>query len=114
MEKLLKSGDRVLYVDTELRSISVYQYIKNVDITMLPYIRQFTTLDALLCNGYDLSNRTINKYFRLIDDSHLWPIKGKFNVTERAIRHVRILGVSGLEYCLALDAEIGRIVNNQI
>lgn len=114
MEKLLKSGDRVLYIDTELRSISVYQYIKNVDITMLPYIRQFQTLDALLCNGYDLSNKTINKYFRIIDDSNLWPIKGKFNVTERAIRKVQKMRLSGLEYCLALDSEISRIVNSRI
>lgn len=68
-------------------------------------------------NVNEMSIREINAYFRKNDDSHLWPICGKFNATERAIRRLRKLrrdGLcvnDGLEYYLALDAEISRIVN---
>lgn len=65
------------------------------------------------------STREINRLFRAQDDSHLYPINGRFNVTERAIRrtraHFRECGLvcDGLEYCLALDAEMFRIVNSE-
>ena len=44
-----------------------------------------------------------------------WPIRHKFNVTERAIRRVSWLfpGLQGLEYYLAVDNEIGKIVNDE-
>ena len=62
----------------------------------------------------DMSIREINRHFRNEDDSDKWPICGKFNVTERAIRRVRKLGLNGgLEYYLALEAEISDIVNNE-
>lgn len=56
----------------------------------------------------------INNYFRERDDSHLYPIYGKFNATERAIRRLRKLDCSlaGLEYFYCLDAEISNIVNS--
>lgn len=59
----------------------------------------------------------INRVFRGQDESHLWPIKGEFNVTERAIRQAREYergagAVSGLEYCLLLDQLTGEIVNS--
>lgn len=59
--------------------------------------------------------RAINKLYRQQDDSSLWPINGRFNATERAIRRVRRLGMAlyGLEYCYALEGEISRIVNSQ-
>jgi hypothetical protein len=58
--------------------------------------------------------REINRHFRRIDESEKFPICGKFNVTERAIRKVRKQGLNGgLEYYLALEAEIGRIVNDE-
>lgn len=58
--------------------------------------------------------REINRHFRRIDESEKFPICGKFNVTERAIRKVRKFGLNGgLEYYLALEAEIGRIVNDE-
>jgi hypothetical protein len=58
--------------------------------------------------------REINRHFRRIDESENFPICGKFNVTERAIRKVRKQGLNGgLEYYLALEAEIGRIVNDE-
>ena len=59
----------------------------------------------------------INRHFRYQDESHLYPICGRFNATERAIRRLRqlqrdgLIIETGLEYALALDAEISRIVN---
>lgn len=59
----------------------------------------------------------INRLFRKQDESHLAPIYGRFNATERAIRRLRraeadgaVIG-DGLEYSYALDAEISNIVN---
>ena len=61
--------------------------------------------------------KAINKLFRAQDESHLFPINGRFNATERAIRRVRKYqrggGVinPGLEYAYAIDREISSIVN---
>jgi hypothetical protein len=60
--------------------------------------------------------RAINKQFRQQDESHLFPINGRFNATERAIRQAcRIANangpVYGLEYCYLLDNLISTIVN---
>ena len=63
------------------------------------------------------SIRQINAYFRANDESHKWPICGKFDATERAIRRLRKLGMypnGGAEYFLALDSEISRVVNNAV
>ena len=66
----------------------------------------------------EMSIREINRHFRNEDESNKWPICGKFNVTERAIRKLReyrrkgMVINEGLEYYLALDAEIGLIVND--
>ena len=61
--------------------------------------------------------RAINKIYRSQDDSDLWPVNGKFNVTERAIRRVQVFtrasgAIHGLEYCYALENEISNIVNS--
>jgi hypothetical protein len=59
----------------------------------------------------------INRAFRAADESHLWPVRGRFNATERAIRRVqrymRETGedLTGLAYALILDDELSRIVN---
>lgn len=59
----------------------------------------------------------INRAFRAADESHLWPVNGRFSATERAIRAVQRYmreggyNLTGLEYALALDAELSRIVN---
>ena len=60
--------------------------------------------------------REINKLFRLQDESTLYPVLGRFDVTERAIQRVRRYeqsngALAGLEYCLALQDEIGDLVN---
>lgn len=62
------------------------------------------------------STRAINAYFRANDESYKWPIRNKFDVTERAIRRLRKTQMynGGLEYFLALDNEIARIVNDYI
>lgn len=61
-----------------------------------------------------MSIRQINKVFRDNDESHLWPISGKFNATERAIRRLRPFGLyGGIEYANCLDDEISRIVNDE-
>lgn len=65
-----------------------------------------------------MSIRAINQLFRRHDDSHLWPICGRFNATDRAIRRLqryRRAGLDvapGLEYYLALEREISDVVNN--
>jgi|APFre7841882654_1041346.scaffolds.fasta_scaffold147756_1 hypothetical protein len=58
----------------------------------------------------------INRLFRAQDTSNLWPITGRFNVTERAIRRVQRQRAStligqGLEYALSVNDEISAIVN---
>ena len=65
------------------------------------------------------TKRQINAYFRANDCSHQWPICNKFNATDRAIRRLRrensgCLADGGLEYFLALDAEISSIINAAI
>jgi len=66
----------------------------------------------------EMSIRQINKYFRSIDDSHKWPINGRFNVTERAIRRLAkkrrqgLMIYPGIEYYFAMEQETARIVNS--
>lgn len=58
----------------------------------------------------------INREFRAMDESHLWPVSNRFNATERAIRRIRRSGMSvyGLEYALALEWTISEIVNGVV
>ena len=56
--------------------------------------------------------RCINKLYRVQDESKLYPIFNKFNVTERAIRKARKFAVLGLEYSYLLDSLIADIINN--
>jgi hypothetical protein len=61
--------------------------------------------------------RKINKEFRAKDDSHLWPINGEFNVTDRAIRRLarqlKLHGIPFDDYRAVLEQEISNIVNNE-
>jgi hypothetical protein len=59
--------------------------------------------------------RAINKILKSQDESHLWPINGRFNVTNRAIRQAQKFDcpVYGIEYCLLLDNLISNIVNGE-
>jgi len=59
----------------------------------------------------------INRLYRQQDESHLWPISGGFNVTERAIRRIREVervngGMSPLEYAYAIESQLSEIVND--
>ena len=62
----------------------------------------------------------MNKIFLRQDESHLFPIRGAFNATKRAIRRVRKFekeggyNLTGLEYTLAIDSELSNIVNTLI
>lgn len=60
--------------------------------------------------------RIIHKYYRAHDESHLMPVRHRFNVTERAIRRLREFrngyADSVYSYCCALDNEISQIVNS--
>lgn len=63
-----------------------------------------------------MSKREIRKIFRENDESAKWPICGRFNATERAIRRVARMEreggrLSSLEYAYALDRTISAIVN---
>jgi hypothetical protein len=63
--------------------------------------------------------RAVNRYYRDHDESHLWPIRNRFNATERAIRKVRTLrrdsgqDVTGLEYVELLELFLTEIVNDE-
>jgi len=59
----------------------------------------------------------VNRLYRKQAESHLWPTRNRFDATERAIRSVRKQYAdygtpTGLEYALALDAELSRLVNS--
>ena len=62
--------------------------------------------------------RRINADLRARDESHLWPISGEFNATERAIRRTRNSMALGLtiddpeSYRAVVESEISRIVNS--
>lgn len=66
-----------------------------------------------------MSITQINAYFRSIDDSDKWPVCGRFNATNRAIRrlmdlrHDGLVVHPGLEYYLALEKMISEVVNEQ-
>jgi hypothetical protein len=82
---------------------------------------------ALKAQGIDLlalvspsSIRTINKIMRSIDDSHLYPINGHFNATDRAIRwfsrtYFPANGpCSNIEYALGLELKVTEYVNDAV
>ena len=64
--------------------------------------------------------KQIDREFLKQDESRLWPVRGKFNATKRAIGRIKRAEKNGLciesplEYALTLDAEISSIVNGII
>jgi len=62
----------------------------------------------------------ILKQFRAQDESHLYPIRNRFNATERAINRMRKFEretgyyMLDLELILFLDNEISEIVNSEV
>ncbi len=63
------------------------------------------------------SLRKINKLMRLRDESHLYPINNRYNVTDRSINHYRrylnnaIGCTTNLEYALTIENLISQYVN---
>lgn len=59
--------------------------------------------------------RIVRREARRMDQSHLWPVRNRFNVTERAIRIIareeRRAGCKFADYPAVLESEIERIVN---
>lgn len=63
------------------------------------------------------SREQVNSFFLKMDESHLWPINGRFNATEVAIERLKNLEndmgkLDVVEYAHALDYEISNIVND--
>jgi hypothetical protein len=81
------------------------------------YLTPYEIAETALAYEGRRNRAAINKHFRRQNQSHLYPVNGRFDATERAIRRIRRLerdGLclgDGLEYALALDAEISAIVN---
>jgi len=86
-----------------------------IDIMLTPY-QIAERADAL--DGVN-NIKEINRLYRKQDDSHLYPIRNRFNATERAIRKARAFqrdagAVYGLEYSLLIDGILSDIVNSAI
>lgn len=64
--------------------------------------------------------RVMNRIFRQQDESHKWPVRNRFDATERAIRKARrFFAETGgpsiaLEYALTVDGLLSDIVNRSI
>ena len=62
----------------------------------------------------------VNKEYRAKDESHLYPVCGKFNATERAIRKASKIGaeIGGFRnegyYRDLLDSLLSEIVNKEV
>ena len=72
-------------------------------------------------NVEKMNKKEINALFRSHDESHLFPINGRFNAIERAIRKLQKLNregnsvaVGGFEYATQLDHMISEIVNGEV
>ena len=85
------------------------------------------TIEQLLRNnGIDFTASTsdlktlrkLNKLLRARDDSHLCPISGEYNATDRAIKYYSRVyfkangPCSALEYCLGIENLISNYVNS--
>lgn len=62
--------------------------------------------------------RQMNKLYRKQDESKLYPVFNRYNITERAIRKARKLEslndiMSPYEYALYLEEEMSNIVNQE-
>lgn len=72
------------------------------------------------CTDPKFNRRKINHLFLMQDESHLWPIMGRFNVTKRAVNRAREFisesgqDLTGLEYASLLDSIMVEIVNNSV
>ena len=77
---------------------------------------EYLTAEAIVKMSRD--RRDVNRLFMAQDDSHLWPVSGRFNVTKRAINRIRRLEREGLvlddllAYALTIEQISSEIVNH--
>jgi len=77
---------------------------------------EYLTAEAIVKMSRDRAD--VNRLFMAQDDSNLWPVSGRFNVTRRAINRIRRLEREGLvlddllAYALTVEQAIGDIVNH--
>jgi hypothetical protein len=63
--------------------------------------------------------RAVNRYYRDHDESHKWPVRNRFNATERAIRKARQwrrdsgVDATGMEYVELLELILTELVNDE-
>lgn len=94
------------YKKTSEESQLSFHYCQFIERELIPELEKY-----LMKNFKSI--REVNKHFRKIDESHLFPIRDKFNVTERAIRQARKFKiVDPYEYYLTLENIMSQIVNN--
>ena len=66
----------------------------------------------------DANRQAIINHFRMLDESHQYPINSRFNATKRAVKKLSEFEhgygdeIYGLELALFLDAKISEIVND--
>jgi hypothetical protein len=83
-------------------------------------VRLVAAVALKAADGYTgaAARRRINKVYREHDESHLWPVNGRFNATERAIRAVRRAEREGLviegdlDYAMTIEQYLSKIVNS--
>ena len=77
---------------------------------------EYLTAEAIVKMSRDRAD--VNRLFMAQDDSHLWPVSGRFNVTKRAINRIRRLEREGLvlddllAYALTIEQISSEIVNH--
>ena len=77
---------------------------------------EYLTAEAIVKMSRD--RRDVNRLFMAQDDSNLWPVSGRFNVTRRAINRIRRLEREGLvlddllAYALTIEQISSEIVNH--
>ena len=80
---------------------------------------QFPILTAEQIASMSKSKTDVNRHFLKQDDSDLWPISGRFNVTKRAINRIKRLQAQGLifdsllSYALTIEQITSEIVNDE-
>ena len=67
----------------------------------------------------DKNRAAIRKLYHAQDESHLWPIRGRFNLTTKAAKKVGWFEgetgqyFTGLEYCYILEDFMSQIANDE-
>lgn len=113
----IRQKDKKLYMNgNEWQNPEKYYYIPPSTFTDTPLIIYNKCKNT---EDHDKQIKAINSLHIAYDESHLFPINGKFHATKKAIREIKknYLSedntISGLEYCFLLESEIRRLVNSE-